>query len=107
MWWAGSWGRCSVTCGENGKQTREVECINMETEELSNDCSNVTKPDTSRPCYGLNRCNTHLIRNTQLSPISNCLKDILSPVVCRRYVKLCDKNFILWKSAATRVTEVK
>ena len=90
-WWVDYWEDCSVTCGLKGIQSRVVECVDMVTEEYRDDCSGDSKPLSSRPCQNLKPCLLHNSHDTTASDLI-CLKDLISITVCKRYVKLCDRN---------------
>ena len=90
-WWVDYWEECSVTCGPKGIQSRYVECLDMITEDYSNECSNSTKPRTSRPCPNLEPCPSQDLDDV-ISSSPTCLRDLLSLTVCKRYIKLCDRN---------------
>ena len=81
-----------MTCGKKGTQSRNVECVHMVTDDYSNDCLNERKPETSRPCLNLPHCPIEISNDEILSNPKTCLGDLLSLAVCKRYVKLCDRN---------------
>ncbi|KAJ0026622.1 hypothetical protein NQD34_017622 [Periophthalmus magnuspinnatus] len=54
-----SFSACSVTCGE-GQQTREVHCVGLSGERLSEHaCSNLPRPESVRTCRRPS-CHTHI-----------------------------------------------
>ena len=91
-WWVDYWEECSMTCGQKGTQSRNVECVHMVTDDNSNDCLNETKPETSRPCLNLPKCPIDISNGEVLATPKTCLGDLLSFEVCKRYIKLCDRN---------------
>ncbi|XP_013406430.1 A disintegrin and metalloproteinase with thrombospondin motifs 7 isoform X2 [Lingula anatina] len=76
-WWAGPWGHCSVTCGDNGMHRRTVICVRSlgQDQQIAledQDCEDQVKPEETGPCHHKDSCPVKV--EWQVGPWSACTR---------------------------------